>query len=45
VDGGVNEMNASEVLAKGANVLVAGTSVFGQKDYAAAIRRLRSGGA
>jgi ribulose-phosphate 3-epimerase len=41
VDGGINPANAAEVLAKGANILVAGTSVFGQKDYAAAIRKLR----
>ncbi len=41
VDGGINEETASEVIKKGANVLVAGTSVFGQKDYAQAIKRLR----
>jgi ribulose-phosphate 3-epimerase len=41
VDGGINEATALEVRNKGANVLVAGTSVFGTKDYAFAIRRLR----
>jgi ribulose-phosphate 3-epimerase len=41
VDGGINEMTASEVIKNGANVLVAGTSVFGEKDYAQAIKRLR----
>ncbi len=44
VDGGVNELNAQEVIAKGANIIVAGTSVFGTKDYAGAIRRLRGAG-
>jgi ribulose-phosphate 3-epimerase len=43
VDGGVNEFTASEVRAKGANVIVAGTSVFGTKDYADAIKKLRGG--
>ncbi len=43
VDGGINESTAAEATAKGANVLVAGTSVFGSKDYAGAIRRLRGG--
>lgn len=43
VDGGINESFAKEVIAKGANVLVAGTSVFGTKDYAEAIRKLRGG--
>lgn len=41
VDGGINETTAREVVAKGANILVAGTSVFGTKDYAAAIKKLR----
>jgi len=41
VDGGINEVNAVEVLRNGANILVAGTSVFGSKDYAEAIRKLR----
>jgi ribulose-phosphate 3-epimerase len=41
VDGGVKPETAGAVTAAGANVLVAGTAVFGQKDYAAAIRALR----
>jgi ribulose-phosphate 3-epimerase len=41
VDGGVKGETAGEVTAAGANVLVAGTAVFGAKDYAAAIRALR----
>lgn len=43
VDGGINEATASEVIAKGANIIVAGTSVFGSKDYESAIRKLRGG--
>ncbi len=41
VDGGINEDTAREVIKCGANVLVAGTSVFGEKDYAGAIKKLR----
>lgn len=41
VDGGINEATAAEVVKHGANILVAGTSVFGQKDYAKVIKRLR----
>ena len=41
VDGGINESTASEVRAKGANVIVAGTAIFGTKDYAKAIKNLR----
>jgi len=43
VDGGLNEMSAAEVIKEGANVIVAGTAVFGSKDYAAAIKKLRGG--
>ena len=43
VDGGINELSAKDVIAKGANVIVAGTSVFGTKDYASAIKILRGG--
>ena len=42
VDGGVSDRNASLLLAAGANVLVAGSYVFGQSDYAAAITSLRA---
>ncbi|HEY7724410.1 MAG TPA: ribulose-phosphate 3-epimerase [Anaeromyxobacteraceae bacterium] len=42
VDGGVKAENAGAVTAAGANVLVAGTAVFGAGDYAVAIRALRS---
>jgi ribulose-phosphate 3-epimerase len=41
VDGGINPDTAKQVIAAGADVLVAGTAVFKEKDYAEAIRRLR----
>ena len=42
VDGGINPSNARAVREAGADVLVAGTAIFGQPDYAAAIRALRA---
>ncbi len=42
VDGGLNGDNAWQVVAAGANALVAGSAVFGSTDYAGAIARLRS---
>jgi ribulose-phosphate 3-epimerase len=42
VDGGVKADNAAEICAAGADVLVAGTAIFGQPDYEAAIRSLRA---
>ncbi len=44
VDGGVTAATAPDCLAAGADVLVAGTAVFGTPDYAAAITALRGGG-
>ncbi|MDD4202671.1 MAG: ribulose-phosphate 3-epimerase [Candidatus Omnitrophica bacterium] len=41
VDGGINQETAQKAREAGANVLVAGTAVFGDKDYSKAIRRLR----
>jgi ribulose-phosphate 3-epimerase len=41
VDGGINPETARVSIAHGANVLVAGTSIFHAKDYAKAIRELR----
>jgi ribulose-phosphate 3-epimerase len=41
VDGGVKPGNAAEIIAAGADILVAGSAVFGSKDYAAAIRGIR----
>lgn len=42
VDGGVNASNARAICDAGADVLVAGTAVFGQPDYGEAIRALRA---
>jgi ribulose-phosphate 3-epimerase len=41
VDGGINPETAKLSIENGANVLVAGTSIFKSKDYAAEIRALR----
>jgi ribulose-phosphate 3-epimerase len=41
VDGGIYPHNAAEATAAGADVLVAGTAVFKEPDYAAAIRALK----
>ena len=41
VDGGITAETAPSVLAAGADTLIAGTSVFGAPDYAAAILALR----
>ena len=43
VDGGVTAATAPHCLAAGADVLVAGTAVFGAKDYGAAIAALKGG--
>ena len=43
VDGGVTPHNAANVRAAGAEALVAGSAVFGAKDYAEAIRGIRGG--
>lgn len=42
VDGGIKPGTASQVVQAGADVLVAGNAVFGEKDYAAAIAALRA---
>lgn len=42
VDGGITPTTAGQVLAAGADTLIAGTSVFGAKDYAQAIADLRA---
>ncbi len=44
VDGGVGDVNAADIVAAGADVLVAGSSVFGRPDRAAAVERLRRAG-
>ncbi len=41
VDGGVKPANAAEIAKAGADILVAGSAVFGAKDYAAALRGIR----
>ena len=42
VDGGVDERNAGALAAAGAEILVAGTAIYGSSDPAAAIGRLRA---
>jgi len=42
VDGGVNETTIGEVSRAGADVLVAGSAVFGSKDYRATLKRFRT---
>jgi ribulose-phosphate 3-epimerase len=44
VDGGVTAETARDCIAAGADVLVAGTAVFGAPDYGAAIRAIRGDG-
>lgn len=42
VDGGINAQSAPTVTAAGANLLVAGSAVFGKSDYKAAIADIRN---
>lgn len=42
VDGGIDAATAPQALAAGADVLVAGTAIFGQKDRARAVKDLRA---
>ncbi len=41
VDGGVKPDNAAAIIKAGADILVAGSAIFGMKDYAAAIRGIQ----
>jgi ribulose-phosphate 3-epimerase len=41
VDGGVKPDNAADIISAGADILVAGSAVFGAEDYASAIRGIR----
>lgn len=41
VDGGVDFANAASIIRAGANVLIAGTSIFDQNDIKEAVRRLK----
>jgi ribulose-phosphate 3-epimerase len=45
VDGGISPETIKRAVDAGANVVVAGTAVFGQRDYAAAITALRTAAA
>jgi ribulose-phosphate 3-epimerase len=42
IDGGIDQSNASDVVAAGANILVAGSAIFGSADAEAATRALRA---
>jgi ribulose-phosphate 3-epimerase len=42
VDGGIKADNIAEVARAGADTFVAGSAIFGSKDYAATIREMRS---
>lgn len=44
VDGGVKPQNAAEIREAGADVLVAGSAVYGAEDYAGAIEAIRGDG-
>ena len=44
VDGGISTVNAADVVAAGANMLVAGSAVFGQVDRGSTIEEIRSAG-
>ena len=44
VDGGISAANAADVVASGADMLVAGSAVFGQEDRAATIEAIRAAG-
>jgi ribulose-phosphate 3-epimerase len=41
IDGGVSVKTIADIAAAGADVFVAGSAIFGSKDYAATIRGLR----
>ncbi len=43
VDGGINRVTAKQVIEAGANILVAGSYIFGAKNISAAINSLRRG--
>jgi ribulose-phosphate 3-epimerase len=42
VDGGVKVDNIAEIAAAGADTFVAGSAIFGSKNYAATIRDMRA---
>jgi ribulose-phosphate 3-epimerase len=41
IDGGIDENNAADVIDAGAEILVAGTAIFGKEDPAAAVKKLQ----
>jgi ribulose-phosphate 3-epimerase len=41
VDGGIKAENIAEVAKAGADTFVAGSAIFGSKDYAATIKQMR----
>jgi ribulose-phosphate 3-epimerase len=41
IDGGVKTENIREIAAAGADTFVAGSAIFGSKDYAATIKAMR----
>lgn len=41
IDGGINKQTATDTIAAGANILVAGSAIYGASDIAEAIRSLR----
>ncbi len=44
IDGGVKPDNAADIISAGADTLVAGSAIFGARDYAGVIRALRGRG-
>ena len=42
VDGGINVQNSASVVKAGADIIVAGTAIFGSKSYKGAIQKLKS---
>ncbi len=42
VDGGINAQNISQVIKAGADIVVAGTAIFGSKDYKHTIQAMKS---
>jgi ribulose-phosphate 3-epimerase len=45
IDGGIDENNIEDVVGAGAEIIVAGTAIFGKEDRAAAIKQLLGAGA
>jgi len=41
IDGGVKQENIGRIARRGADTFVAGSAIFGSKDYAATIRAMR----